>query len=78
MRDPVDLCAMAIKDFTGPTVLNPGLHFSQCEFSPILGTICRFLFLALVRGVGGDCAMIDRLPRSSYETDWLPLKIMVP
>ena len=29
-------------------------------------------FLAFVRGVGGDCAMTDRSPRSSYESDWLP------
>jgi hypothetical protein len=34
VRDPVDLCAMAIKDLMGPTVLNPGLHSRSVSSAP--------------------------------------------
>src|SRR4029077_14454293 len=50
VRDPVDLCAMAIKDLMGPTVLNTGLAFSQCEFSPILGNDLSVPFLSSREG----------------------------
>jgi hypothetical protein len=48
-------------------VLNPALHSMS-----ISGTICRFLSLAPVRGTAEIAPMIDRRPRSSYETDGLP------
>jgi hypothetical protein len=38
----------------------------------ILGTICRFFSLGCVRGAAEIALMIDRRPRSSYESDWLP------
>ena len=34
VRDPVDLCAMAIKDRMGPTVPNPGLHSRSVSSAP--------------------------------------------
>jgi hypothetical protein len=38
----------------------------------ISGTICQFFSLAHVRGAAEIAPMIDRRPRSSYESDWLP------
>ena len=76
---------MYLKRFTGPLLTlartfgflkvrhpEPCLAFSQGEFSPILGTICRFLPLAPVRGAVEIAPMTACRPRSSYESDWLP------
>jgi hypothetical protein len=63
VRDnPVDLCAMAIKDLMGPTVLNPGLHSRSVSSAPFQEPFVGS-FISSCEGRSRDCAH-DRSPPS--------------